>query len=463
MSVEERMTPSTQTFDLPRRPAESRRNVSHPVAPASIPETGLRRELVVELVMKTIYFAGECTGQEVARTIKLSFSVLEDVFGYLRHENFIEVKGIEGHGKVSYRFQMTEAGRNRTREFLERSQYVGPAPVSLEDYTRWVVRQSVLDLDHQPQFLRRGLGHLVVSDDLFDSLGPAVLSGRSIFLYGPAGNGKTVIAEGIAAAMGGAIYVPYAIEVEGQVIKVFDRSHHDPIEPAAEPELKRAEEPHDPRWVLTKRPVVFTGGELTLPMLDLQFDAITKFYEAPFQVKSNGGVFVIDDFGRQLVRARDLLNRWIVPLEKREDYLTLHTGKKFPVPFDSLIIFATNLNPWDLVDEAFLRRIRYKIPVENPSREQYETLFRRISEARGLEYKPEAVEFIFQEYYGKRGFIPRFCHPRDLVEHISDAFRYHGGGAGLYEKAVAQACDTYFLQSPFDLAQKAPEVAVPLE
>jgi hypothetical protein len=401
----------------------------------------------------------------VARTIKISYSALEELFNYLRREKFIEVKGIEGQSQATYRFQMTDAGRHRTREFLERSQYVGPAPVTLEDYTRWVVRQSVLDVDHRPEFLRRGLGHLVISDGFLNQLGPAVMSGRSIFLYGPAGNGKTVIAEGIAASMGGSIFVPHAIEVDGSIIKVFDHSHHQGVElkRTEDEEWRKADMPYDPRWVLTKRPVVMTGGELTLPMLDLQFNTIAKYYEAPFQVKANGGVFIIDDFGRQLVKPHDLLNRWIVPLEKRQDYLTLHTGKKFPVPFDSLIVFATNLNPWDLVDEAFLRRIRYKIPVENPTREQYEILFRRMCEARGIEYRDSAVEFIFTEYYGQRGFAPRFCHPRDIVDHVHDAFRYYGGGSSLYHKAVAQACENYFLQNPFEMTTSGSEAAARLQ
>lgn len=443
---------SKMLAEVKRRSATTLTPGRYPSPPATLGETGLRRELVVELVMKTVYFAGECTGQEVARTLKLSHSLLEDVFAYLRGERFVEVRGLDGHGKTGFRYQMTDAGRGRTRELLERSQYVGPAPVSLEEYTRWVKVQSVLEAESDPGFLRQALSHLVVSDTLLDALGPAVLSGRSIFLYGPAGNGKTVVAEGIAAALKGAVFVPHAIEVDGQIIKVFDRSHHQPIElkRAADEEWRRAEAPYDPRWVLTKRPVVITGGELTLPILDLQFNAIARYYEAPFQVKANGGVFLIDDFGRQLVKPHDLLNRWIVPLEKREDYLTLHTGKKFAVPFDSLVVFSTNLNPWELVDEAFLRRIRYKIPMENPTRDQYELLFQRMCQAREIEHRPGAVEFIYQEYYGRRGFLPRFCHPRDLVELVSDILRYEGAGASLYHKAVVQACERYFLQDPFE-------------
>jgi hypothetical protein len=459
------MSSNSRGGDKHRRHSDTLTPGNYPTAPHTLAETGLRRELLVELVMKTIYFAGECTGQEAARTIKVSYSALEDLFAYLRKEKFIEVKGVEGQSKGTYRFQMTEAGRFRTREFLERSQYVGPAPVTLEEYRRWVQRQSVLEVDHRPEFLRRGLAHLLIAEDFLNQLGPAVMSGRSIFLYGPAGNGKTVIAEGIAAAMGGATFVPHAIEVDGHIIKVFDHSHHQPIElkRSEDEEWRSADMPYDPRWVLTKRPVVITGGELTLPMLDLQFNTIAKYYEAPFQVKANGGVFIIDDFGRQLVKPHDLLNRWIVPLEKREDYLTLHTGKKFPVPFDSLIVFATNLNPWDLVDEAFLRRIRYKIPVENPTREQYEVLFKRMCEGFGIEYRESAVQFIYDEYYKQRGIAPRFCHPRDIVEHIHDAFRYYGGGTSLYHKAVVQACENYFLQNPFEMIEAEGESAARLQ
>lgn len=430
-----------------------------PPIPRSLAETGLRRELILELVLKTVYLCGECTGQEIARALKLPHGILEESFSHLRSEKFLEVRGLDGPAKSTFRYQLTEAGRRRAREFFERSHYAGPAPVTLDEYSRWVRQQSVLGLERAPDFLRRALGHLVVSDAMVDALGPAVLSGRSLFLYGPAGNGKTVLAEAIASSLGGAIFVPHAIEVDGEIVKVFDHVYHRPVE------LKRrADEPmrqrgtgHDARWVLTKRPVVVTGGELTPFMLDLQFNAVSRYYEAPFQVKANGGVFVLDDFGRQRVQPHDLLNRWIVPLEKREDFLTLHTAKTFPVPFDSLIVFSTNLNPGDLVDEAFLRRIRYKVPVANPTRDQYELLFRRMCEAHDIEYGEAAVQFVYDEYYGRRGIAPRFCHPRDLIEHVRDAFRYHGGEPRLHADVLAAACETYFLQNPFETSDSGLE------
>jgi DNA-binding PadR family transcriptional regulator len=437
----------------PAEPVDDR--APAPPPPTTLAQTGLRAETVSDLIVKTLYENGESTGVEVARAMRLSFSILDDLVTHLRAERLVEVRGVEGEGTGRYRYRLTDAGRARARELMERSRYVGPAPVTLDAYRRWVRRQSVLEADHRPDFLDRGLAHLEVSSELVETLGPAVVSGRSVFLYGPAGNGKTVLAEAMASAMGGAVFIPHAIEVDGTVVKIFDEAYHEAVQlkRASDAAGPGAELAHDARWVLTKRPVVITGGELTLAMLDLQHQAGSGYYEAPLQVKANGGVFVIDDFGRQLVKPHDLLNRWIVPLEKREDYLTLHTGKKFAVPFDSLLVFATNLNPWELVDEAFLRRIRYKIPVDNPTREQYERLFRRICEARRIEYRPEPVAYVWDEYYGNRGFQPRFCHPRDLLDLLDDEYRYRTSDTLLEREALGRACERYFLQNRFEDAE----------
>jgi SpoVK/Ycf46/Vps4 family AAA+-type ATPase len=280
---------------------------------------------------------------------------------------------------------------------------------------------------------------------MLDTLGPSINANKSLFLYGPPGNGKTVIAEGIGKAIGGDMFVPHAIDVDGQIITIFDPVNHDRRLGQASTSLI-AGEGHDRRWVRIRRPVVTVGGELTLEMLDLIFNPISKFYEAPIQLKANGGVFVVDDFGRQRIRPRDLLNRWIVPLESRVDYLALHTGRKFEVPFDVFIVFATNLQPMSLADEAFLRRIPYKILVKNPTVDEYARIFELNCRRRGLAFDPVIIDYLLQRYYQPRQIQMRACHPRDLVEHIVDICRYHNRTPLLSRELVDAACESYFIE-----------------
>src|ERR687888_2107390 len=355
-----------------------------PPPPASVADTGLSAEALQDLLLKALHAQGVRTGSELATTIALSFAIVDDLLLDLQQRRLIEVRGMTGPGREAYRFDLTGAGRERARAALDSCQYVGPAPVPLHQYALWAEAQSVRELLISRIRLRAGFDHLVLSPDFLDVLGPAINSGKSLFLYGDAGNGKTVIAEAIARLLGqGTLYVPYAVDVQGQVITLFDPVHHRPVaadERAADgapAPLFRAADRTDRRFIQVSRPVVVAGGELTLDQLDLRYDPHTRMYEAPFQLKANGGVLIIDDFGRQRVPPHDLLNRWIVPLEKRHDYLALHTGMKFAVPFDCLVIFATNLDPSQLVDEAFLRRIHYKVEVPNPSRAGYETIVRR--------------------------------------------------------------------------------------
>jgi predicted ATPase with chaperone activity len=410
-----------------------------PPPPRTLEETGLDPDLLVQLIVKTLHYAGEATGSEIADDLRLPYIVLDPLFQFLRAEKMIEVRGVEGIEKGSYRYALTSLGRERARDFLEVSFYVGPAPVPLTHYTEMVRRQSVYDVRVDRETLQAALSAVVVSDEVVDQLGPAINSGHSIFLYGPSGNGKTLIAEAIGAAVAAAgdIFIPHALEVSHHVIKVFNPVDHVPVADASDPA-------HDRRWVRCRRPTIFVGGELTLEMLDLRLNPISKYYEAPPQVKANGGVFILDDLGRQLVRPRDLLNRWIVPLEKRVDYFTLHTGEKFPLPFDTLVIFATNLDPRELVDDAFFRRIRFKIRIANPTRAMYEEIFRRSCERTGLAYDPAAVEFLYREVYEKHGIEPRGCHPRDLIEHILGRAKFTEGPAVLSEEALARACRNYF-------------------
>jgi predicted ATPase with chaperone activity len=284
---------------------------------------------------------------------------------------------------------------------------------------------------------------MVLNERTLGQIGPAVNSGRSIFLYGPPGDGKTTIAEAVGKMiLRNDILIPHAIEVDGAIIKVYDASNHQRVPETQTAVLKN----RDPRWVKIHRPVIITGGELTLETLDLVWDEVHKYYEAPFQMKANGGMFLIDDFGRQQVRPRDLLNRWIVPLEKRLDYLTLHTGRKIEIPFDELIVFSTNLAPRDLVDEAFLRRIRHKIEIGDPTFEEFREIFKRVAQAKKMQYDERALAYLLQDYYVKARRRLRAVHPRDLIEQMVDIARYLDVPMVMTKDLIDRACDAYFVE-----------------
>jgi predicted ATPase with chaperone activity len=422
-----------------------------PRAPRTLADTGLSASFLFDLTLKTLYYQNEMKGSELADALRLPFHVVEETLETLKRERLVEVKGVEGPSRAAYRFIILSAGRDRAREALAVSRYVGPAPVSLEEYTLRV-REQNRGLERIPaERLQAAFSHLVLAEGTLERVGPAVAARKSVFLYGAPGNGKTVLAEAIGSALGGSITIPHAIEMDQQVIKVYDPVFHGEETEEAEGGMPLSGEIRDRRWVRARRPVVFSGGELSLEMLDLIFNPREGFYQAPLQMKANGGVFILDDFGRQLVQPRDLLNRWIVPLDKGLDYLTLHTGRKFPVPFRTLVIFATNLRPHDLVDEAFLRRIRYKIAMTDPTREEYGEIFRRECERHGVEGGEWAVEYIFKEYYERQGLSPRFCHPRDLLEKVIDSARFEGVKPSLDAETLDRVCGSYFLTDSADL------------
>ena len=421
-----------------------------PPSPENLGDIGLSADALRDLLLKALYVQGSRTGQYLADYVRLPFPLVDEELLTLQQRRFIEVRGTVAPHRSSYLFDLAGEGRDRARAALESSQYVGPMPVPLSQYQTWIHAQSIKLAHVTQETLRAGFSHLVLEESIFEILGPAVNSSKSIFLYGHPGNGKTAIAEAISEMLGGVLYIPYAVDIDGQIMQVFDPVHHEEltvVETGGIESLWRKGPSYDRRYARVKRPVVLTGGELTLDQLDLRYDSFTKVYQAPFQVKANGGVLIVDDFGRQRVPPRDLLNRWIVPLEKRLDYLTLHTGGKFPVPFDCLLIFATNLDPSELVEEAFLRRIHYKIPVVDPTREQYEQIFRAQCVSQGLRYDSAAVAYVFSEFYDRFGIQPRGCHPRDLIAHILDISKYRELNPELSTDLLQGACRSYFLVS----------------
>jgi len=417
----------------------------------TVADTGLSVGFLSDLIIKMMYFEGYISGRKIADMVRLPFTgVVEEALEFLRREQLCEVKGAGGLGESSYQYSISDKGSERAREVLERSMYVGPAPVPLHVYADSVRRQPLKNIAIPPATMREKLSHLVLSEETFNQIGPAVNSSRSIFLFGPPGNGKTVIAESVGRMlMTDDTYIPCAFEVDGHVVKVFDEVNHqlaeeEPTEQSPGAPVLRNRQ-YDKRWIKIKRPVICVGGELTLEALDLVFDEISKYYEAPFQVKANGGMFLIDDFGRQRMSPRELLNRWIVPLEKRIDYLTLHTGRKIEVPFDMLIVFATNLEPKELVEEAFLRRIRYKIHVDDPSYEQYREIFRRMCQSKGVPYDDQSLAYLLKEYYIKKQRPLRACHPRDLLDELVGIARFLNQPPRLSKELLDKACEVYFV------------------
>jgi predicted ATPase with chaperone activity len=412
-----------------------------PPMPTTVKETGINLASLTDLAIKIMYFEGNISGHELAEQMKLPYpGVVERVMEFLKREKLCEVKGTGGYGEAAYQYAIAEKGRGLAREVLDRSQYAGPAPVTLDAYVESVKRQPLGHVVVHQRTMRQALSHMVINEATFAQIGPAVNSGRSLFLFGHPGNGKTAIAEAIGKMiLGEAMYIPYAIEVAGQVIRLFDYVNHALVERENKPN-------HDPRWAYIQRPVIITGGELTLETLDLVYDESSKFYEAPFQMKATGGMLLIDDFGRQQARPRDLLNRWIVPLEKRVDFLTLHTGRKIEVPFDVLIVFSTNLAPRDLVDEAFLRRIRHKIQVTDPSWDEYRQIFQRMCKARGVPYDDQGLAYLIQEHYLKHDRAKRACHPRDLIDQLIDTARYLNVPPTMSKDLIDRACQAYFVE-----------------
>jgi predicted ATPase with chaperone activity len=407
-----------------------------PPYPTSIQATGLKEGFLEELILKDIYLVNFALGREISNRCMLPFKIVEEILESLKRQLLIEVR--QAGGLADFEYIPTEKGRERARQYFEHNSYVGPCPVPWAIYVESLKKQTIRKESVTPRDLEVAFSDIMVNRKTLNSVGPAINSGRGMFLFGEAGNGKTSIAERIVRSFKGNIFIPYAVEVDGQIIRVFDQHSHQTVAAGSYPK------DYDHRWLLIHRPCVVVGGELTIEMLEFQYDFTSRLYEAPLQLKSNCGLLLIDDFGRQRIDHKSLLNRWIVPLEKRLDYLTMHTGKKLEVPFEQLIVFSTNLNPADLVDEAFLRRIPYKINITNPTEDEFKWIFLQYCQRASVPYNEEAVNYLIETQYRNGKKQMRCCHPRDIVDQVMNLCNFLQTEPRLTREYLDHACAVYF-------------------
>ncbi|MBN1205808.1 MAG: ATPase [Myxococcaceae bacterium] len=413
-----------------------------PQAPRTAEEAGLTVSMVEELVLKAIFFAGEMRGIDIANRLCLPSAIVDEVIEGLRRQKYLDIRGggASGLGKSTMIYQLTTFATELMRQIFDRNRYNGPAPVPIQDWGYAVRKQTIRGNRITRAKMEDKFGDLSIRDYIFDGIGPAMNSGRAIFFYGPPGNGKTAICQCMVNCFEGEIFIPHAIMIDGFIVRLYDDILHSAV--ADEPNTPA----YDRRWVRIKRPLVVVGGELTLEMLDLVYSPEVKYYEAPFQMKAINGMLLIDDFGRQKVSPKDLLNRWIVPLENDVDNITLHTGKKVQVPFDVFTAFSTNLEPSELVDDAFLRRVRYKLEVQRPDEDQFFEIFEAICRKRGVPYNPDMVEYLVEKHYRAMGREFAACQPRDLLDQVIDMANYLGIPPQLNPVLLDRAVRSYFVR-----------------
>ena len=416
-----------------------------PPVPWTLRDTGLSQSFLEQLIFNTLYARGELTGRQVADTLGLSFSVIEPTMEELKVRQQCEVKRSMGYGLISSVFMLSESGRKRARECYEINQYVGPAPVPLAQYVAAVKAQKPPKGWLTREGLSKAYGHMVMHPRTLSQIGPAVNSGKSLLMYGQPGNGKTYMAEALVKLESNAVFLPYAVEYNGSIIQFFDPLNHTLLESDEEgDQLFSLQRSYDSRWARCRRPFITTGGELTLDMLELTYNTVTKIYDAPCHLKANNGIYLIDDFGRQRVSPAELLNRWIVPMESRVDHLSLPTGGKLSLPFEVFLIFSTNLNPEQLGDEAFLRRIQYKMLVQNPDHDEFVEIFTRFCDAKKLECQSSTVDHFIDRHYTHGGHKFRRCHPRDVISHAIDLIEFEKLPHRLDDEVLTRAFDSCF-------------------
>lgn len=425
-----------------------------PPVPKSLEETGLELPFVFEMVLRAIYNRGRMSGSDLAMELGLPYPALAPVLPLMRKQMLIDMVGQKGIavGESSFEYEIKPPkGTAAVDDALKKTMYDGPAPVPFEEYVESVQLQTMKNLVVTRRTIQKAFADLIISPAVFNEIGPAINSAQSIFLFGYPGNGKTSVAERITRLMGDAIYIPFAVEVNGQVIKLYDPTVHE-ID-IGDNQDKRGMSLNsllnvptwDKRYVRIKRPTIVTGGELTMPMLDLKYNSIGRFYEAPVHMKANCGIFMIDDFGRQQVRPMDLLNRWIVPLEKKYDYLTTGTGTKIEIPFDLLLIFSTNLDPNQLADEAFLRRIKFKIEIRDPDERQWREIWKLVCRSRQVEYDDNGIDYLVEKWYRPTSRPFRMCQPRDILDQMINIAKYNMERVTFSPDLIDAGCASYFI------------------
>lgn len=421
-----------------------------PVA-ETLADLGVPASLVEQLILKILYFRGDTPGRVLASALGVNFSVVEEILDNLKRQHLLMVKSSLGMGSVSAIFTLTENARNMAREYLENNQYAGRIPVPLEQYVVGVKMQRQKGDWLTKEMLRKAYRHMVVSDHLLAQIGPAVNSGKSFLIYGQPGNGKTFLAEALFNIEADAIYVPFAIEYQGHIIQIYDPIYHQRLdEDAPEVSAFHQESKFDGRWFQSKRPFIVTGGELSLEMLDLSFNPASKVYDAPFQIKANNGIYLIDDFGRQRATPAEILNRWIVPMERRIDFLSFRSGGKAQVPFECFLVFSTNLRPQDLGDEAFMRRIQYKMFLRSPNEMEFMSILERFIQSQQIEYERVVLEEFLDRHYRSTKKQLRRCHPRDVVSHAIDLIRFERMPYKLTREVLDRAFDMTFVSDDYE-------------